>query len=565
MRGSIMMALLVGTAGLVLAFTMAALSFSQLNLTHVHNNRAGARNAAEAAVNLALAELLEDATYAHDVQWTSADGLATGNVTFDATQANCSKNSLNQDVPTDDGLPPQSVKLVGRGFQAGVAARVVVTLHVPPYPYAVASSGAFQSGGSMLVAKLPRGANPTLVGQNPPDLSKLDPGNLASRSNDTAAITLATGDKILGDVEAVGGIERGPAEVRGEVRPHDKVAELPKLNLDDYQPPAAVTVTLYPSEVATRTTPLQLDGFYKSDALTVNAGMEMKSGVLYVNGDLKVNGPVKGKGAIFCRGKVELSGGAQLAADNQVAIVASGPVSMTGNGLASNFQGLVYTEGGLTADRMSVTGALVANSATPSGGTVKLTESAAVSMHDLDFKKGWLAEREWLYDVATQQQVTTPTAAMTRLRARGVPTADGGLKVDWRLSYWQESNNFSVGCLLRTDTYNASGQLSGQQVHLDLTDPEQPFGVNGRKLGTALGFFPPGDGPLDTNEYFALGLIVAGISQASEELLNLADNAPPLTPQQFTLSRTKGAIDLDFNSFIGLEDKIRVLQWKEEY
>jgi len=565
-----MMALLVGTAGIVLAFTMAALSFSQLNLTHVRTNRGGARNAAEAAVNLALAELLENPDFGRAkelVSWSSPDGLASGNLTFDPAQSDYSKNSLDQDVPTEGSqgmLPVQSVQLVGRGFQAGISARVVVTLHVPAYPYAVASSGAFESGGSMLVAKLPSGANPVIVGQNPPDLSKLDPGNMASRSNDQRAIVLAAGDKILGDVGALGGIDRGLAEVRGEVRPHDKVAELPRLDIDDYQPPPALTVTLYPSEVATRTTPLQLDGFYKSDALTVNSGMELKSGVLFVNGDLKVNGAIQGKGAIFCRGKVELYGGAQLSAENQVAIVATGPVTMQGNGAASNFQGLVYTGGRLKADRMSVTGAMVANSAAPEDGSVRLTEVAAVSMPDLDFKKGWLAEKEWIYDVATSQLVTTPTATTTRLQARGVPTPDGGLKVDWRLGFRQESNNFSRSCLLRTDTYDASGQRVKQDVHLDLTDPEGAFGVDGHALGVAYGIFPPGDEPLG-DEYIALGLVVAGICKASTELLELAENAPPLTPEQFTTSRARGAIDLDFNSFIGLEDKIRVLQWKELY
>lgn len=565
-----MMALLVGSAGIILAFTMAALSFSQLNLTHVRTNRASARNAAEAAVNLALAELLENPSFGKAkelVQWTSPDGLALGNVTFDREKADYSTNSLDQDVPTEGSqgmLPAQSVQLVGRGFQAGIETRVVVTLHVPPYPYALASSGVFESGGSMLVARLPSGANPTLVGQNPPDLSKLDPGNMASRSNADRAVALATGDKILGDVEAVGGIERGPAEVRGEVRPHDEVAELPKLDLDDFQPPADLTVTLYPSEVAARTTPLQLDGFYKSDALIVNSGMEMKSGVLFVNGDLKVNGPIQGKGAIFVRGKVELYGGAQLSADNQVALVSTGPVTMVGSGLSSNFQGLVYTEGGLTADRMSVTGAMVANSAT--AGDVRLTQAAAVSMPDLNFKKGWLAEREWIVDVASGQFVPAATGDSTVLKARGVATPDGGLKVDWHLGFQQANNGLRLSCLLRTDTYNLNGQLVDRHVHLDLSDdgPNSTFGLDGHALGVAMGIFPPGNEPLG-DEYIVLGLVVAGICKASTELVALADNAPPLTPQQFTISRAKGSIELDFNSFIGLEDKLRVLQWKELY
>lgn len=552
------MAVLVGTAGLVLALTIGALAFSQLNLTQLKGSRNDVRNAAEAVLQLALAEVCEHEDYGlnkESLSWTSPDGLTRGTLTFDKDQPDYSSNRLKTDVPTEGSrgvVPANSLQLIGKARRGGLESRVIVLVHVPPYPFAVSSSGEFHSGGSMLVGELPEHENPAFLAVSPPDLTRLKPGNLASRANTAQSIKLKASDVVLGDVAAAGQIEEEPgAQVRGEKREHDDISPLPDLDIDSFSPPPAITQTLNAGSIAARPDSLLLDSFHKSTgALTIPNGLELKSGVLYVDGDLTVNGGIKGKGAIFCKGKVVLSGGAELNADNQVALLAKNGVTMTGTGVGNTnfFQGLVYTEGDVTADKLSVTGAVVAN-----GGKVDLSRSAAISQPSQNFRRGWLAEKTWRWDIGAKQLIDHDVPEMVELAARGVPTPTGELEVKWYLH--AHINAYHRSGLVRTDRYSATGQLLGRTDHVNFADEEQLT----LQLADVLGF------KFDAKEdgAFALALIVLGIAKSAMPLAALADQEPALTPQEVRTAIVRGSIDLDLNTFLGLEDKMRVLLWKE--
>ena len=124
--------------------------------------------------------------------------------------------------------------------------------------------------------------------------------------------------------------------------------------------------------------------------MTLNKGLELNGGVLYVDGDLAISGGVDGYGAVFCTGSMRVSGGGTLATDSLCALVAGGGLSISGAGAdKTQFRGLVYSAGALNVSDITVVGSLVGSSASGAPMTVVrsnlLFDPKAVVM-DLDLQ-----------------------------------------------------------------------------------------------------------------------------------------------------------------------------------
>jgi hypothetical protein len=183
---------------------------------------------------------------------------------------------------------------------------------------------------------------------------------------------------VAGDVQAVGNIQLAPGDdcqVGGEVRGGALPVSLPQVNLQALDPAGPGCVDL-PASMTSQT----LSGRGRaSGSLLVNGDLELDAALLFVAGDLRVRGGVKGKGAIVVLGTTTIENGCSLDAGHRLALLSRGDVTLTGGGAqGSFFQGLVYTEGRLTANQLTLVGSVLAQG----NGPVGLTESNVVTLGD---------------------------------------------------------------------------------------------------------------------------------------------------------------------------------------
>jgi hypothetical protein len=88
---------------------------------------------------------------------------------------------------------------------------------------------------------------------------------------------------------------------------------------------------------------------------------------------------LKGKGAVIVEGQTIVEGGVDLQAENTIALVGQGNVTLRGTGAeTSYFRGQVYTEGDFTVDKITVLGTFLANSQAPGGSQVTLQDARVV-------------------------------------------------------------------------------------------------------------------------------------------------------------------------------------------
>lgn len=417
---------------LALLFTVAAGAVSQLRLSSHASNACQAKMLAEAAIATTVASLRQDLRFgetaglgegAPAAEVVVRQGQATGVLSFlpdvaERLEIPVSLNNVNSDAPEEGWggrvIPPEAVQLVAVGSCGGVRRTVEAVLHVPRFPYVVSSSGDFSSAGPLVLGVLPEGAEPSNF--NPDDLL---PGHLASN----ASVQLQGDALISGDVEAVETISVvEPSKVCGLVRPNSSPVPLARLRVTDYQPMAAITETFTGSTSHTK-----LAGFYQGSGLvTADGGLDLEGAVLYIDGDLRVNGAVTGKGAVICTGTITVNGTMVLQADQQVALLAQGDVTLNGQGA---FSGLVYTEGDLRSTGVQLIGALIANSDT--GGAVELRDTGAmVGVPNLNFDEGWLYEP--LAGQATLPWIGGFGPGLARVDRRGKVIAEGDhFVIEW--------------------------------------------------------------------------------------------------------------------------------------
>jgi cytoskeletal protein CcmA (bactofilin family) len=358
----------------VLAFLTISLTSAsymiQLSISRGSSIKTKASSTGESITNLALIDFQLDPTfgtpahpdYSKVYRWTAPNG-SIGTLVFDPAQAAAldipySTNNFDGTAvvvgASGFDVPPGSVELIGRGEYGDTVELVRHLVYVPSFAYVVATNGSFESNGSLLVGELPEGSNPATI-----NLDDLLPGHLGAGSN----IALNGRADVVGNVQAGGTISRsGSINIRGEVYENHPLPLLPVIDLEEYRTETAFTTVLPESSEAS----LTLDEHtLVNGSLNVDGSLKLNSVILFVDGDLTVGGGASGVGAIVCKGKVTFNSAASFSANEKVAILAAGDVTLQGSGASSLFRGMVYTEGKFLADTITVIGCFVSNS--PSG------------------------------------------------------------------------------------------------------------------------------------------------------------------------------------------------------
>lgn len=383
--------LLIAALAILAVFTVVAVAFFHLNFGSKVVQQQTARNLAESAIATAIAEIWTNNEYGKDRRPTvrvpsASDPEAVGLVTFDpaVAQAESTFYSVNNfesgvSVPGSTGrsVPENAVHLVGLGRAGDSRHQVEVLLYVPPFPNAIAASGTVISDGGLEVYGVQDPADYT------GDPSRIEaatsiPAHVASNAGGTA-ITIGPRSHVDGNVLAVGTIDLDPSvTVLGEVRPNGAPQPMPNLDVDGMLARLGSVEgrdVYLAGETLDR---LDLSWFAEAQGdLTVRGDLALDGGVLTVNGKLDVWGKVRGRGAVFVRGETRIGEGAALSATDLVALLSRDSVSLTGQSKSAYyFQGLVYTEGDIQAQDITVLGAVVANG--PAGkGHLRLSSSGA--------------------------------------------------------------------------------------------------------------------------------------------------------------------------------------------
>jgi hypothetical protein len=350
----------VSTLGLVLSRMCVA----HLSLTTVKARRQEALDLARSAASLGLAKLSENADF--QGQAVVPEG---GWVVFDRPAAqrlglpyslNNLKGTRAEMGSLGSSVPPATAQLVAVGRSGGQTRRLEVVLAVPPFPFAVASSGPIRARRGVEIAGL---RTLPLVGSL--DSAPLGEADLVSNDPSAEAVFLGAGTRIRGSVQAVGHIAQDPhnVEVSGALKSQAERELIPHQDFSKYDPLAqgwdynAIEV----DQLAGGGPPLS-GRRRKAGSLQVTDGLRLDGALLFVDGDLQVQGGLSGKGAVVVTGNVTLEGQSQFESGHAVAILSGGDTRIRGSGAqGSFFQGLVYTQGQFEADRVTLVGSLIAN------------------------------------------------------------------------------------------------------------------------------------------------------------------------------------------------------------
>ncbi len=382
-----------------LAFTVVAIAFNHLNLSFRSANNSKAQHLAEATLALAIEKArlgVEDFGINSDKTLTLAleaypEG-SRGVLSFDRETAaslgvpfstNNRSESPTQGSNPKQTVPGQSLHLVARAEVGGAFSTMEAVVSIPKFPYSIASGGAIRSNGGLLVAAIrPDAAYDLSQAIKKEDLQ---PGHVVTNSDlGDDALVLEGTNTIMGDVQSVSGATiKKDTKVYGETRLYAAAVELPKLDAKEYDPlatPRPLTdgeerqgaqTAVDPKDVqfinSGSSGTLSVKGYNvfdlpSTETLTVDNGINLQGGVLYVNGNLSVSsGGVRGKGAIIATGSITINGGGEATTDNQAALVANGDITLRGRSYdKAKFAGLIYTKGNLSSENLRLAGVFVA-------------------------------------------------------------------------------------------------------------------------------------------------------------------------------------------------------------
>lgn len=394
-RGSLVAILLILATIMVVAFSLVAMAFQHWGFGKQAHHQQVARNLAESLAAQAVARMTaqrafgttgDDSLRIRDADSPDAEAF----LTFTPEKADmwhvpCSLNNQQDhsaDTPGGARVPARTARLYARGVSGSASHLVEVMMYVPPYPYAVVSSGPLTTRGAFVVTGVRNVRDYTGSADDVPPTKRVMV-TAASNSDAPAAVSLGPDTLINGDVQAVGSVRIAPGGVvRGAVKQNWDPAPLPDLSVAQYMAACSTPAQVrFAQQVTSATvTDLTVEWLVRRQGdLEVQEDVTMDGGVLYVEGDLHVRGGVKGKGAIIVGGKTTIDHGVELNADGVVALLSRGDVTLAGEDRAASFlQGIVYTEGNLSAHRMTILGSLMTKA--PAGrGAVDLEDVTVVS------------------------------------------------------------------------------------------------------------------------------------------------------------------------------------------
>jgi hypothetical protein len=382
-RGATLLTTLVWLALMAgAAFSLASLSVQHLTAAAVQENRAQALDLARSAVSLGISRVVANTDFGKSsgprgdvlvVQPGEGPSGAAGYLTFDPDKARelglrTSTNNLegSTSVQGADGqaVPKNSVVLIGEGRCGGVVRRVEATLAVPPFPYALASAGPVIARRGVTIAGVRAGVT---AGLGPG--AELVPANLLSNDEGADAVVLGPGTKVTGDVSAVGSVQLdqralqdGNISIEGRVTSGAAREKIPHIPLASYDPQVGQAAFTTLASASLSNGPAVLGGaFRRQGDLSISQGLRLEGGVLYVHGDLHIRGGITGRGMVVTTGNLRVEGQTDFRSGSGVAVLSGKDLTISGSGAeGSYFQGLVYTEGSFTADKVTLLGTMIA-------------------------------------------------------------------------------------------------------------------------------------------------------------------------------------------------------------
>lgn len=354
---------------LILAVLMTALIGANSSTLAVIRHSEGAsiaRAAAESLIAQGIYEIRDREGFGltgqslHFRPETEASGSAV--LTFDALEAlrlqiPLSVNNLSGDEsrPGANGevIPARTARLFAKGTFGSESRTVVLDLHIPPFPYAVTTDGTFVSQGDL-----------TLTGISPESGEQI-PGHLMANSDSTTSISLGSRTEISGDVVSAGGVILDGDEivVKGEVKNFQQPTAVPKIPLQDFDPRSLSAGGEHTSADTSFYRDTTFEGKVLRDGdLYLGGTTRLDGALLYVDGNLQIAGTISGRGAIVCTGNVSMEGIQNLAADNEMAVLVGGSLSLQGRGVqSSKLEGLIYCEGDVTVRDSTIQGTLISH------------------------------------------------------------------------------------------------------------------------------------------------------------------------------------------------------------
>lgn len=390
--------LMVAALVLTMGFTVVAVGFNHLSVSSRLSNAQDAYNLAEAAVARTIEMVVDDVTYgtasnpgvpvtvSFDKAAQSGFVLASpdqgsAQVTFDTGEPYYSTNNLGSDAQVTGWngriVPAEALHVVGLARCNGVERCVEAMLHVPRFPYVIASSGPIVTNGGLFVAGVKDPSVLDTPGPIPED--QLLPGHLltnATGAGDDALKLDGDDNRITGDVQSASGVTLGTSQVEGEVRTYADPVDIPDLDITSYDTAGKpdVDTTLSSAESG-----LTVSGYARRDgSMIVTNGLTLNNGVLYVDGNLTVHDGISGRGAVIVNGQTQVFGGGSAASDNVAALLSAGDVTIQGvSGSPARFEGLIYTEGDLSSDYMQLVGVFLANES-GAGSTMSLDNTELI-------------------------------------------------------------------------------------------------------------------------------------------------------------------------------------------
>ncbi|MGV8119553.1 MAG: hypothetical protein AB2L14_07320 [Candidatus Xenobiia bacterium LiM19] len=578
---------------MIAAFVFVDSSVFHMNSVQRAYNDKQAKNMAESVIAKALEKVMKNQSYGKpdsstyddiiSVKTSSNGNCAAGLIAFNPSKASKVENPLtknSENIPwsmnnleSSDSkygcgrtVPKFGLHLIGTGISNGVVRRVEAVVHIPPYPNAIASSGKFESGDGLLVAgvKKPEDA---FNGASMIAPENLIPSHIASNSRDVKAVKLGRETKITGNVRASGGIEIDPdggTNILGQMLCNADPVALPRIDVTTYDPLAQgmVGVQTLPASMDAQT----LEGASKrAGNLTVNGDLSLDGAFVYVNGDLTIHGGVKGKGGLFVTGKTTIDCGSSLDTSNAAVIMSKGDISLGGIGKESSaFQGLIYTEGNLKAEKITLLGAFITNAAGEGTSTQIGTAAGDMAVNNVNMVHVPQYTKAEI-DVKTKISnnvilVSFGLGNNTSIGLGGQPGVTGGNNPSpsWFTSIQVDRKFDSKTNRFLYSGYVAYGRMSpaAEGGRYDFG----PFGGDNDNLYNAvrdkLAMNPPG---------VALSENFLGTSESAKNFIQaLHDPDKAFGDSQATDTVVKHyQISIDLNKFINLQDKMRVLLWKE--
>jgi len=533
--GSVLLVLVVLST---LLFGLAAAGLAHYQVFTAQFNRAAAARAARSIVARGLVELRRNPKWGADrsaslnVTYGSSRGDVVGFLSFAPGSVPYSTNNLEAAQGQGWGgktVPAEFIHMVGVGRCRGQEQVVEAWYHVPTYPWAIAAGGPVRLSGGAKIAGLEHVPAP---GQQvkPEDLKAAD-----LRCNGDSVL-LGRGTEVYGDVLTSGRLEVEPGAnltvgpeapttpladsvwVHGAVKSGEGEPPIQAVNMTRFDPVAlgighsTLQEERYDEEYRVG------DTRRRQGSVTFSDGLKMEGGLLFVEGDLTVRGGMTGSGLVVCTGKVSVEGATSLSSGSGVALVAGGRVSLSGSGSeGAYFKGLVYTDTGFSADRVSLVGPLISRGV----GSVELTEAKLLMPRDMPSQFVAAGEKEVpLGNIRFSVPGVSwnPVLNVTRV----------------------DSNHIEVK--VHSEAFGATPAVNRAQI-LDLRDHTKSL-ADLRQLVT-----PPGGGAVSQVE-------VRGGATGGLQVLDVDNLLSFLAPSAIG-TKPSGTVALNANQFFRLSDRLR--------